>query len=398
MKKNRIKWLVFVACVLFAFPAFSQPMFFYAGGGGGGGGDMQSAIYDPAGGAQQVAFEAFTVNTTAPINGGPFDLSLPSATIGFDASGVVAATYTVPTIDVDIYGRITSAVNGSGVLVPAGTTNGQVLYWGGASWLLSSKIFWDDTTGQLQIRYDPLNFFNIYSDASGDAVIDNTLTIGSGEAGVDYELKFDGNTNDGNIIWDDSANLMDFPTMIQVWPIQLSSTYISNDGDSEGLQIDNSGNVYCSDTLFVSDAVEAANAVFTTTAGNQLELEYDATNKRSILIDAAGNATITQTGDTTTTNGLSNLILNQSLADLAFVDIPANAVGYGHISLGDTAPFEWAHFVFNTNTVTLVTNSINVAAIDSIGNLCIFYNGTNVRIRNRLGATYTIRGNVFYSP
>jgi hypothetical protein len=36
------------------------------------------------------------------------------------------------------------------------------------------------------------------------------FTIGDGEAGVDYELKFDGETNDGSIYWKEDEDKFEF--------------------------------------------------------------------------------------------------------------------------------------------------------------------------------------------
>lgn len=69
--------------------------------------------------------------------------------------------------------------------------------------------------------------------------------------------------------------------------------------------------------------------------------------------------------------------------------------GWGFCNIG--ANQEYAFFCFSTTAVTLLQNSTNVANSDTDGKLCIYYNGTALTIKNRLGSTLTIRYEVNYS-
>jgi len=51
-----MKKIIILALVFLVFPIISNAQWWYAGGGTGGGGDMLESVYDPAGGAAQVAF------------------------------------------------------------------------------------------------------------------------------------------------------------------------------------------------------------------------------------------------------------------------------------------------------------------------------------------------------
>ena len=46
-----------------------------------------------------------------------------------------------------------------------------------------------------------------WDDGTGTFVISDDFTVGDGEAGVDYVLKFDGETNDGTITWQEDENV-----------------------------------------------------------------------------------------------------------------------------------------------------------------------------------------------
>jgi hypothetical protein len=98
------------------------------------------------------------------------------------------------------------------------------------------------------------------------------------------------------------------------------------------------------------------------------------------------------------------LVFKETLADDASIDLPASVQGWGVVFAGDFA--EWAFFkntaaavvtaIVDTNGDTL--NSANMAATDTDAKLCIFDNGTNVRVRNRLGSTQEIFIMYYYYP
>jgi hypothetical protein len=100
----------------------------------------------------------------------------------------------------------------------------------------------------------------------------------------------------------------------------------------------------------------------------------------------------------------SPFIWKESLADDAFVDLPDSVQGFGFAFAGDFD--EW---IFFTNTaaaaVTILTdtngdtlNSTNGVATDTDAKFCVFDNGTNVRVRNRLAATKEVFVVYYYYP
>jgi len=95
-------------------------------------------------------------------------------------------------------------------------------------------------------------------------------------------------------------------------------------------------------------------------------------------------------------NGLTTDESSESVDDDAYIDIAQGKTGFGFVQAGNNE--EWAYFAFTVGgDVTLIFNSSNVIATDTDANLCIFDNGTNVRIRNRLGASKIVRYEVKYS-
>jgi hypothetical protein len=73
------------------------------------------------------------------------------------------------------------------------------------------------------------------------------------------------------------------------------------------------------------------------------------------------------------------------LADDGSFDLPDATAGFGFFLVGDSE--EYAHIAWDsTGVVDLITNSANVVNTDTDTKFCIFDNGTQVRVRNRLGA------------
>jgi hypothetical protein len=78
-----------------------------------------------------------------------------------------------------------------------------------------------------------------------------------------------------------------------------------------------------------------------------------------------------------------------NVADDGSFDLPDASAGFGFIMAGDGE--EYAQFTWTSAAVvTLIDNSANVVNTDTDTNLCIFDNGTAVRVRNRLGAAKDI--------
>jgi len=120
------------------------------------------------------------------------------------------------------------------------------------------------------------------------------------------------------------------------------------------------------------------------------DVEQTLTNKTLASPIVTGELSI---GDgNLTTEGYST-----SLNDDEYVDLEAGKTGWGTVMAGDNE--EFAPFTFTSaGVVTLLTDATaNVVNTDTDAKLCIFDNGTNVRIRNRLGSAKVIRFCVNYS-
>lgn len=84
------------------------------------------------------------------------------------------------------------------------------------------------------------------------------------------------------------------------------------------------------------------------------------------------------------------------LADDGSFDLPDATAGFGFIIAGDGeeyVQFSWT----SAAVVTLINNSANVVNTDTDTNLCVFDNGTTVRVRNRLGAAKKIMFDYHYT-
>jgi len=95
----------------------------------------------------------------------------------------------------------------------------------------------------------------------------------------------------------------------------------------------------------------------------------------------------------------NNLTANrnsQALADDAEITIEAGTVGFGTVQAGDNE--EWANFSWSSaGAVTLISSSDNVANTDADAKLCIYDAGSGPKIKNRLGASKTVRYLLNYS-
>jgi hypothetical protein len=95
---------------------------------------------------------------------------------------------------------------------------------------------------------------------------------------------------------------------------------------------------------------------------------------------------------------LSAVSDSKSVVDDGYIDLKSGVAGWGFVMAGDNEEYGFFSFT-SAGVVTLLTstNSANFVATDTDAKLCVFDNGTNVRIRNRLGSTKTIRYDVKYS-
>jgi len=86
----------------------------------------------------------------------------------------------------------------------------------------------------------------------------------------------------------------------------------------------------------------------------------------------------------------------QSVNDESQIALDTGKTGWGFAQAGDNE--EWIQFSFTTaGVVTVIANSANAVNADTDGNLCVYDAGTGIAIKNRLGATKTIRYVVNYS-
>lgn len=87
----------------------------------------------------------------------------------------------------------------------------------------------------------------------------------------------------------------------------------------------------------------------------------------------------------------------KSVADDGYIDLKSGMAGWGFVMAGDNE--EYGAFCFTSAGVVTVLSdaSTNFVGTDTDAKLCVFDNGSNVRIRNRLGSAKTIRYEVKYS-
>lgn len=103
---------------------------------------------------------------------------------------------------------------------------------------------------------------------------------------------------------------------------------------------------------------------------------------------AAFNGT---TGQSILDSGSSsdNLLKSTTINDEAFIDLPTTN-GFGEIFIGndeERVRFSWT----TAGVVTLIENTANIRSTDTDTFFCIFDNGANVRIKNRLGSSKIIK-------
>jgi hypothetical protein len=85
-----------------------------------------------------------------------------------------------------------------------------------------------------------------------------------------------------------------------------------------------------------------------------------------------------------------------SVADEASFTLPDASTGYGFFLVGDAeeyAQITWA----SDGTVTLVSNSANVVTTDTDAKFCFIDGGTQVSVKNRLGAAKEVVFNYHYT-
>jgi hypothetical protein len=121
------------------------------------------------------------------------------------------------------------------------------------------------------------------------------------------------------------------------------------------------------------------------------------------LEDDGGNGIhIADGGAVTIDNGLaaySTLIVHrgsEAVADESEITLATGVSGWGFAQAGDNE--EWIQFTFTAaGVVSVVANSANAINSDTDANLCVYDAGSGIAIKNRLGASKTIRYVVHYS-
>jgi hypothetical protein len=94
--------------------------------------------------------------------------------------------------------------------------------------------------------------------------------------------------------------------------------------------------------------------------------------------------------------GLKTKEYNATVNDDVKIALPASTTGWGTVMIGDNQ--EFARFRWTSQAVvTLDESTANVIASDTDLYLCIFDDGLNVSIRNRLGANLVVRYVIHYS-
>lgn len=84
-----------------------------------------------------------------------------------------------------------------------------------------------------------------------------------------------------------------------------------------------------------------------------------------------------------------------TLADDASTTVASATAGFGFCNIGDNQ--EYVLFSFSTTSVTLISNSANVANSDSDTDLCIYFSGADLLIKNRLTAELDARFTIWSS-
>jgi hypothetical protein len=146
----------------------------------------------------------------------------------------------------------------------------------------------------------------------------------------------------------------------------------SADITSGTMSLTSSGSVGVNITASGSGAditLEADDEVYVTNGTEFLGMKHDATDMQFRVNKGSWKV-------------LHNSPVN--LADDGSFDLPSRTTGYGWVLVHDAA--EYAYFTWTSaGVVTLIQNSANVVNADTDANFCIFDNGSEVRIRNRLG-------------
>ena len=233
---------------------------------------------------------------------------------------------------------------------------------------------------------DPANYIHgQVTSYSGTTLVVNVIDIGGSGTLADWTISVSGSrgaigaTGSGNIATDtigDEAEII-FTTAKTGWGRAMAGDneeYIEFRFTAAGVVtvISNSANAINTDTdgfLCVYDA--GAGIAIKNRLGATKTIRYGA------ITGSGNNATDT-------------------IGDEAEITLTTAKTGWGRAMAGDNE--EYIEFRFTaTGVVTVISNSANAINTDTDGFLCVYDAGTGIRIKNRLGATKTIRYIVNYS-
>ena len=146
------------------------------------------------------------------------------------------------------------------------------------------------------------------------------------------------------------------------------------------------------DVLTAGDGLERAT--------DTLAVDYNSTNLKitageiNTIQDISASSDVTFNKATVTTdvvqNGLTRDSNSQALEDDAEVVLATGSSGMAMIWAGNFEEWAWVGWTAE-GVVTLLQNSTNVSSSDEDGNLCVYDKGTGPAIKNRLGASKTVR-------
>lgn len=158
---------------------------------------------------------------------------------------------------------------------------------------------------------------------------------------------------------------------------------------------------------FLTQATAGDDLILKDSSGNET-FNHDTSDDGSTLIGKAGVAGVVEIKDASNvvqeklnpvgdnySKGLSIARGEETLADDAETTVASGTAGFGIVNIGDNQ--EDAYFTFSTTAVTLRTNSANVANSDSDTDLCIYYSGADLKIKNRLGSELDVRYTIWSS-
>jgi hypothetical protein len=144
-------------------------------------------------------------------------------------------------------------------------------------------------------------------------------------------------------------------------------------------------------------------------AGIVSDEAYDATTWSGVIGIAPSKDAVRDEFETKADKGINSDIISltalsgdgivspkTSLADDALITLDTGKVGRGWAMAGDGE--EYIEFRFTAaGAITIIANSANAINTDTDGNLCVYDLGAGIGIKNRLGATKTIRYIINYS-